>query len=76
METKLATHLCFGERFRFVLHIDEPGEGRVTCRAEIFERSALQATLELTERSDRVAIAQTALGRCIRWAEERIRQAP
>ncbi len=64
------------DRFEFVFHISQSADGEtVVCRAEIFERSNLKATLQIASKNQsRLEVADAVLERCIRWADLRIKE--
>lgn len=60
----------YRERFEFIFLVDQSADGTVMCRAEIFERSVLKATLQIaTKNQTRLEVTEAVLERCIRWAD-------
>lgn len=76
MGIKLAVPAQYCERFEFVFHINlGADEQTVVCRAEIFERSVLKATLQIASKNQsRLEVTDAVLERCIRWANLQIRE--
>jgi hypothetical protein len=75
MGMKLTVPPQYRDQFEFIFHIDQSADGKtVVCRAEIFERSILKATLQIaTKNQTRLEVTDAVLERCIRWADLRLK---
>lgn len=67
MGMRLTVPPQYVDRFQFVFHVDQSDGQTVVCRAEIFDRSALTATLQIaSNKLTRLEVTDAILERCDR----------